>query len=326
MRIAVFVGGALGVLLLVGLAVHTDLPAMLGTLQSGGWRLAWLLPYRSLFFGLYGLGWLVLLHSASPTHCVRFGYVFWVCSVREAVDRLLPVASVGGSFVGVRLMRWLGFDSAEVGATIIAEIVLTMIVSYIFAALVLVLLASVNAAQHQSHGVLVTLLVFLPVPLVAIGLLRYGSVFERLERIVRQLSGLTISAEGAVRLDHQVRSLLRDHASMSLAGTLELFAIVSGSFEIWFTMRLFGRPVTTSEAVILESMTVALRHVAFIVPAGIGVQELGLMVFGRTLGIDNEFALAMSVVKRARELIWGIPGLISWQWLEGRRLARCGRT
>jgi hypothetical protein len=28
------------------------------------------------------------------------------------------------------------------------------------------------------------------------------------------------------------------------------------------------------------------------------------------------------MVKRVRELAFGIPGLIAWQWSEGRRLAR----
>ena len=320
-----FVGGAVGVLLLIGLAVHTDLSAMLGALASGGWRLAWLLPYRGLFFALYAWGWLVLLQVANPAHRAPFSYLFWITSVREAVDRLLPVASVGGSFVGVRLMRWRGFDAATVGATIIGEIVLTLAVSYVFAAVGVVLLADIGAAQQDYRGVLTTLLLSLPVPLAAILLLRYGSIFGRLEKIIRKLSGISFSVGGAENLDHQVRLLLRNRASMALAGVLELFAVASGCFEIWLAMRLFGRPVSAAEAIILESMTVALRHVAFIVPAGIGVQELGLVVFGRILGIDSEFTLAVSMVKRARELLWGIPSLVSWQWVEGRRLARTFR-
>jgi uncharacterized membrane protein YbhN (UPF0104 family) len=189
-----------------------------------------------------------------------------------------------------------------------------------------VLLAGVGTAHQEYRGALTSLIVALPVPLAAILLLRYGSVFERLERIIRRVSGLPLSVGAAAQLDGQVRTLLHRPAVLSLAGALELLAIASGSFEIWFAMRLFGRPVTVAEAVILESMTVALRHVAFIVPAGIGVQEAGLVVFGRALGIDSELALAVSMVKRAREVLWGVPCLISWQWTEGRRLTRVSAT
>jgi len=67
-------------------------------------------------------------------------------------------------------------------------------------------------------------------------------------------------------------------------------------------------------------MTQAVRHIAFVVPAGLGVQEAGLIIFGHIVGIDSELALAVAMVKRMREVIWGVPFLLSWQWIEGRRL------
>jgi hypothetical protein len=67
-------------------------------------------------------------------------------------------------------------------------------------------------------------------------------------------------------------------------------------------------------------MTQAIRHLAFIIPAGLGVQEATLVLFGHMLGISSELALAVSMAKRMREVLCGIPSLISWQWLEARRL------
>ena len=107
---------------------------------------------------------------------------------------------------------------------------------------------------------------------------------------------------------------------MLLAGALQFVALVSGSLEVWFALRLFGHPVGFAAALVLESMTQAVRHLAFMVPAGIGVQEAGLVVFGQALGISGELALAVSMAKRMREVLCGLPALASWQWLEGRRL------
>jgi hypothetical protein len=56
------------------------------------------------------------------------------------------------------------------------------------------------------------------------------------------------------------------------------------------------------------------------VPAGVGVQEAGLVLFGHLLGISGELALAVSMAKRVREVLCGLPPLISWQWLEGWRV------
>ena len=57
-----------------------------------------------IFFALYAVGWRAMLRPFDARGRAGFGYVLWVTTVREAVDRLLPVASVGGSVVGVRLM------------------------------------------------------------------------------------------------------------------------------------------------------------------------------------------------------------------------------
>jgi hypothetical protein len=103
-------------------------------------------------------------------------------------------------------------------------------------------------------------------------------------------------------------------------GSLQLIAVMGGAFEVWWVLRVCGHPVGASAALILESMTQAIRHLAFFVPAGIGVQEAGLVLFGHVLGISGELALAVSMAKRVREVLCGLPPLISWQWMEARRL------
>ena len=91
-------------------------------------------------------------------------------------------------------------------------------------------------------------------------------------------------------------------------------------------MRLFGHPIGANAAIVLESMTLAVRHVAFMVPAGLGVQGDGFILFGHVLGIDTDMALAVSMAKRLREVLWGGPALLTWQWAEGRRLHRQARS
>lgn len=319
MRIAAYIGGVFGLALLIALVVRADFSAMLYTWDSGGWRLLWLVPYRALFFALYAVGWLALLRPYDSQRRAGVGYLFWVTTVREAVDRLLPVASVGGSMVGIRLVRWRGLSAVSVGATVIVEIVLTLIVVYVFTALGLFLLAEFTAGR-EYRPLLIAFLLSLPVPIVTVLLLRYGSAFARLQKFLRPLVGLSTLSEQAASLDREVRACLRRGRSVLFAGSLQLAALLSGSFEIWFALRLFGHPVDWTTALVLESLTQAVRHLAFVVPAGLGVQEAGLVVFGQVFGISGELALALSMAKRMRELLCGLPALLSWQWLEGRRL------
>jgi len=306
--------------LLIALVLRADLAAMLQTIGSAGAPLLWLIPYRSLYFLLFAVGWLCLLRPYDPQHLAGLGYLFWVTTVREAIDRLLPVASVGGGVVGVRLLRWRGLGGAAVSATVIVEIVLTLIVSFAFTAIGLCLLLERNATGEQFRHLLLALLISLPVPAVLVLLLRYGSVFARLQRFLAPLVGANAMVGGAVSLDHELRASLARWRSMLFAGVLQFAALLLGSFEIWFALRLFGHPVDVSTAVILESMIQAARHLAFMVPAGLGVQEATLVLVGHALGISSELALAVSMAKRIREVLCGLPSLLSWQWMEGRRL------
>ena len=50
--------------------------------------------------------------------------------------------------------------------------------------------------------------------------------------------------------------------------------------------------------------------------------RLGQALLGNLLGIPGEMALALSLVRRVRELVLGIPGLVAWQLVEAGRLLR----
>jgi putative membrane protein len=324
-RIAGYIGGVLGLTLLVAMVLRTDLPAMLQALASAGWQLLWLVPYRAPYFLLYAVGWMYLLRPYDPLRRAGLGYLFWATSVREAIDRLLPVASVGGGVVGVRLLRWRGIAAAAVSATVIVEIVLTLIVSYAFTALGLMLLLEASATGALYRRFIVGFLISLPAPAAMVLLLRYGSVFARLERFLSPFVGVNALSEGAASLDRELRACFNRWRSLLLAALLQFAALLMGSFEVWFALKLFGHPVSVGTALILESMTQAMRHVAFVVPAGLGVQEATLVLFGHALGISGELALAVSMAKRVREVLCGLPSLLSWQWVEGRRLRRLVR-
>jgi len=57
-------------------------------------------------------------------------------------------------------------------------------------------------------------------------------------------------------------------------------------------------------------------------PGALGVLEGGMVLFGAVLGLPAEIALAISLTKRVRELVLGLPGLFAWYWVEGHYLLR----
>lgn len=315
-----YIGGLFGLALLVVLTIRADLAGMLRVTLAAGWPLLWLLPYRGLFFLLYAYGWLRLVRPVDPERRADLPYLLWSSAVREGIDRLLPVASIGGGVVGVRMLRWRGLEPGGAAASVILEMVLTFVATYLLAGVGLALLFTVDTAAREYHQVLLVLSFTLPAPVVLILLLRNGSVFTRMEKYLRPLVGMAGTSAGAASLDRELRAALDRLGNVFFVALLHFAALLSGSFEVWLALRLFGHPVSAADAVILESMCQAVRTLGFFVPAGLGVQEAGLVIFGHVLGISSELALAVSLAKRMREVLCGLPALASWQWVEGRRL------
>jgi uncharacterized membrane protein YbhN (UPF0104 family) len=81
-----------------------------------------------------------------------------------------------------------------------------------------------------------------------------------------------------------------------------------------------GHPVGIGEALVIESLLHAVRGAAFAVPGALGAQEGALVLLCAAFGIPPEQAIALSLVKRAADLVLGVPGLIGWQMLEWGRL------
>jgi hypothetical protein len=56
------------------------------------------------------------------------------------------------------------------------------------------------------------------------------------------------------------------------------------------------------------------------VPVNAGVQEAGYAGLGAIFGVPPELSLAVSLVRRARDVVIGVPILLIWQYVEMRRL------
>ena len=85
-------------------------------------------------------------------------------------------------------------------------------------------------------------------------------------------------------------------------------------------MYFLGKPIGIGEALVLEAFITGIRSAAFLVPGAIGIQEGAAIIFGSLFGISAADSLVISLGKRVREILLGVPGLVSWQIIEGRRL------
>ena len=83
-----------------------------------------------------------------------------------------------------------------------------------------------------------------------------------------------------------------------------------GTGEVYLILQLIHHPVGWLDALLLESLGQAIRGAAFAVPGALGVQEGGYLLLAPLVGLRPETALALSLAKRAREVLLGVPGLL----------------
>jgi uncharacterized membrane protein YbhN (UPF0104 family) len=88
--------------------------------------------------------------------------------------------------------------------------------------------------------------------------------------------------------------------------------------EVWIALWLLGYPLSFFHAFLIESVVQGVRAAAFLVPGALGAQEGGFLLVGTLLSLPAEGALALALTRRVRELAFGIPGILAWQWFEAR--------
>src|SRR5262249_57542701 len=104
------------------------------------------------------------------------------------------------------------------------------------------------------------------------------------------------------------------------SGVVHLVGWAIGVTEVAIVFAFMGHPVSIGEALVIESLLHAVRGAAFAIPSALGAQEGALVVLCAAFGIPPEQANGLSLVKRAPDVVLGVPGLLGWQMLEWGRL------
>lgn len=185
-----------------------------------------------------------------------------------------------------------------------------------------------DRAVEAAYALLTGLAVFAAL-IAAFVLAQHRNLFGTVVRLVGGLApikGLGDFAGGATRVDEAIVATYRRGTALLRAFLLHLAGWVVGAGEVWLVLYFLGRPFSLVDAFILDSLVSGVRAAAFMAPGALGAQEGAFVLFGQLFGLPADVALAISLSRRVRELALGVPGLLVWQWIEGRRLFGRGKT
>ena len=297
---------------------ENDFRAVLRIAANVGGGLAIVVLVRGVILAADGLAWWCLLRGLAA---VRVRVALGLRTIREAVNVMLPVATVGGDIVRARLLNFSGVSGGVAAASALIDLLLEAAAQALFALIGVALLMQVaggtEIASWAARGVGIAAL--------ALGGFYAVQRFGGARLIERGFDALAhrwpATAPGSgIRLHRSLQAIYADRPAIAAAFSLHELAWLLGALETWIALWLMGIPVNAPEALILESLSQALRAAAFPVPSGLGIQEGGFIALGGLFGIPPEAALALSLVKRVPDLAIGLPGLLAWYWLEFHRL------
>jgi putative membrane protein len=239
--------------------------------------------------------------------------------IREAVNNLLPLAQIGGEFVVARLLQKCGVRLAQAVGGTIADLMVEMGTQVLFTVLGIVLLVHIVGHSEVSELATRALLIAALVVAGAFAALWLGlaAVIERAVLRLGRSFGWPATAEIG-GLHAALTGCFRAPVNVTLAAVWHLISWLLGGIEVCLVLHFFGIDIGIGPGLIIESLGQALKAVGFAVPGAIGVQEGGYVVVCRLLGITPESAIALSLVKRVREAVLGIPGLILWHRTEAK--------
>jgi uncharacterized membrane protein YbhN (UPF0104 family) len=116
-----------------------------------------------------------------------------------------------------------------------------------------------------------------------------------------------------------IEELYDSRSRLAASAALHLVAWIGAGGGTYISFRLVGGHIDFLNAVALEALLCTLRSIAAPVPAAIGVQEWGYAMLAPLFGLPAEMGVAVSLLKRAREIVLGVPALLYWQGVESRR-------
>ena len=114
-------------------------------------------------------------------------------------------------------------------------------------------------------------------------------------------------------LGEAFRGIGRQRANLFASWAWHMAAWIGGAFETYVSMWALGLNPTLLQALIVEGLAQTAKVVGFAIPGALGVQEGGYLLLGGAMGLTPDQALALSLLRRLRELTLGGIGLILWR-------------
>jgi len=324
-QIVVILLGIAGAGLLAFIIYRSNPHEILKTIVGARWRLCVVVAYHLLPLFLDAVAWHALFADRPRP---RLRQLYWMRWLGESVSTMLPAMQVGGDLVRARLAVIIGGARVSASiASVLVDITLSIFTQALFTIAGLSLLAA--STRRFSEGKVVAGAFVVLLALAGFYAIQRIGIFRIISSLVSRMAGekswQVLKHEGAA-LDDDTRALYNRPRSLAISGAATMASWLFGTGEVFLSLWALHLPVKYSTAFILESVGQGIEAAMFLVPGALGLQEGAYMGVGKLLGLTAQAALTLALIRRLRELSFGVPGVLTWQAIETRRAWRSRST
>jgi putative membrane protein len=307
--------------LVVGVALAVALFRVFGTQGIGhafdnlGWRgFVAVVGYHAALTVVLALPWSQLLRGSAKIHPASF---VWARFIRDSASQALPLSPVGGMVLGARALTASGVPGALATASLIVDIGIEMggLVCYALIGLGLLCVLKPHSELIAPFAAALGLMAIAALGFILVQNRGSGAVGRWIGRITARFT----RAQGSYvfALPQALEQIHARSANLLIAWLFHTTCWLLTAVEMWVTLRLMGISIHFGGAVVMDSLAFIMRSIVFMVPSGIGVQEGAFVLLGALFGVGAQSALAVSLVRRARDIAIAVPPLVVWQLHEG---------
>ncbi len=280
-----------------------------------GWLAPLVLIPQSLVALLDARGWGCTMVGSASARQLSIIQLSFTRLAGEAINNLTPTANMGGEAVKVYLLRQYGVTS-DVGAASVVAAKTALTVSQV-AFIVIGLPFFLYRLDIGYHAWWIFSAVFVLAYGFVMILVRWQrrGIVEKfvgwLQRRFPRWSRLAHWQERAKQIDAHLFHLYDGDAKDFIAASLYHFlGWAVGAVEVYVFFTLIGTQASWMDALIIETMIQPITAAALIIPGALGVREAGGVFLCRLLGIGEGAGLTLMILKRAREAVYNLIGLI----------------
>jgi len=307
---------------LLGILIYESGPVRIASdLQSVGRGLIVVIALEFVVDGFHTLGWWFTF----PPEGRRGSYwtLYFVRLAGTALNQTIPAASMGGEPAKVFLLE-PHFPVATAIATVMTS---SLVFSLSKAAFIAFGTIVTWSRLKLPHGFMIAVVIGFAASLSGILVfmfLQLRGFASTTKRITARLPIPQRWIESIERLapgvDEEIGAFYRSRPrDLTLAVVAHQLAFLCGVIQVWLLLGWLGLPRSFAISLAIESFSMLLGFVIFVVPGSIGVQEGGKLLIFAALGLPAAAGLAVGIAFRLTSIAGAAAGLLAFAALKGRK-------